>query len=304
MFLGATRVLDAFLDNAAPIEYGILACSPDIPVNHVMQSQKTPAEPRPAASVILVRDSAQGIEVFLVERHGRADFAGANVFPGGILEESDTCSPDLCRGLDDTQASGELGVTRGGLAYWVAGIRECFEESGYLLAYDREGAHPSLSDSAARSRFMGYREALQSGAITIGAICEKEKLKLALDCMHYFGFFITPEAAKRRYSTRFFIAGVPRKQVGMHDGSETVSSRWITPELALRLYRENRFVLAPPTVIILKQLSGQLDAGGVLEAAKQRNKAEIPAILPTVKREGKTVTVHIPGHPDIVDKFL
>src|SRR3990167_4597584 len=99
--------------------------------------------PRPAATLVLAREAAQGIEIFLLRRTHLAEFAGgAYVFPGGALDPSDQDErwAAHCVGMDDAAASRLLKLEHGGLAYWVAAIRECFEEAGLLLARDRSGA--------------------------------------------------------------------------------------------------------------------------------------------------------------------
>src|ERR1700690_4524114 len=105
---------------------------------------------RPAATLILVRDVDSGMEVFMIRRTQSAVFmGGAHVFPGGGVDASDA-APDLaahCEGMDDAEASRRLGVERGGLAYWVAALRECFEEAGLLLAHDAEGRYADLNDT-------------------------------------------------------------------------------------------------------------------------------------------------------------
>ena len=107
-----------------------------------MNRESTAVTPLPAATVTLVRDAARGLEVLMMQRsHSLKFMPGVHVFPGGGLDAADG-SPEmqsLCAGLGDESASRALGVERGGLAYWVAAIREAFEEAGVLLAYDRGG---------------------------------------------------------------------------------------------------------------------------------------------------------------------
>src|SRR5437899_11829030 len=100
-----------------------------------------PAIPRPAATLILARDSAAGLEVFMMKRTDKAAaFGGAYVFPGGSVDAADHGEhwADVLTDFDDAAASRRLGLESGGLAYWIAAIRECFEESGLLLALDAD----------------------------------------------------------------------------------------------------------------------------------------------------------------------
>ena len=106
--------------------------------------------PRPAATLVVVRDGAAGIEVLLSRRAERGDHnSGAWVFPGGIVEKADALAHAACAGLDDAEASRRLGLAQGGLDYYVAAIRECFEESGLLFARGRGSALVDLDGSDA-----------------------------------------------------------------------------------------------------------------------------------------------------------
>ncbi|MHB1447445.1 MAG: NUDIX hydrolase, partial [Acidimicrobiales bacterium] len=111
---------------------------------------------RDAATVMLVRDGADGTEVFMLRRNLNSDFVGgAYVFPGGAVDPADREAElePLCSGRTDAEASSLLSVESGGLAYWAAAIRECFEEAGVLLAYDRTGTILSLADPDTAERF-------------------------------------------------------------------------------------------------------------------------------------------------------
>ena len=91
---------------------------------------------KPAATVILMRDAEEsGFEILMVKRSSRSAFGSIYVFPGGKLDQEDS-TPELysyCKGMTDSEASRKLGIEKDGLAYWIACIRECFEEVGVLL---------------------------------------------------------------------------------------------------------------------------------------------------------------------------
>src|SRR5215510_6422337 len=127
-----------------------------------------PVVPRPAATITIVRDLAAGFEVLMMQRNLQSGFmAGAYVFPGGAVDDEDL-DPGfyaLCTGLDDAQASRRLGIERDGLAYWVGAIRECFEEAGLLLCYDRAGKLLALNDPAPAARFAAHRDGLNAGEL-------------------------------------------------------------------------------------------------------------------------------------------
>src|SRR5207244_2201371 len=177
---------------------------------------------------MLVRDGAAGgMEVLMLRRNLNADFVGgAYVFPGGAVDEADRHADleAVCEGRSDDQASVLLGVDRGGLAFWVAAIRECFEEAGVLLAYGPDGEVMRLSDAAVEARFARHRAAVDSGERRLLDVCAEERLRLAVDGIHYFSHWITPEGAPRRYDTRFFVAAAPAEQAPLHDDREVVAN--------------------------------------------------------------------------------
>ena len=132
-----------------------------------------PTIPQPAATVLLVRDSSDGVEVFLVERASKANFGGAFVFPGGKVDPEDGLDKmeSIITGASDAELSETLGIDRGGLAYWVACIRECFEEAGILIAYRSDGSPFDPSDSKEREKFVDYRNRLNSGESILEKMC-------------------------------------------------------------------------------------------------------------------------------------
>ncbi len=189
--------------------------------------------PRPAATIVVVRDGASGIEVLLSRRAERGDYSsGAWVFPGGIVDAGDALAHAACDGLSDAEASERLGVAGGGLDYYVAAIRECFEESGLLFARSQGGALVDLDGSDA-ARLLPWRRALHRGEKSIAEFCAAEHLRLALDRLVYFSHWLTPLGREKRYDTRFFIAAVPPAQTAAHDGAEMVEQLWIAPREAL-----------------------------------------------------------------------
>ena len=245
----------------------------------------TPAVPRPASTVLLVRDTDPvGIEVFLVQRSARADFASAVVFPGGVVDAADGSAGlvEYCTGLDDARASQDLSMPAGGLAYWVGGIRELFEETGFLLAYGTDGEF-----FQERIDLGDHRRRLGDGRLSMLELCREFGLRLATDCMHYVSFWLTPEALPRRYSTRFFVARAPEKRYGQHDGEEIVDSHWHRPEAALRAKERGELKLHPATIDNLDRIRGYDRIADALNDAHQADKSQIPRVLPIVDENGK-----------------
>jgi len=193
-----------------------------------------PAVPRQAASLILLRDSPQGPEVLLVQRAERPgdQNSGAAVFPGGLLDASDRGHYERCRGLDDTAASARLGLAEHGLHYWVAAVRECFEEAGLLLATDEAGRSVDLQALDA-AEVMALRQALHANQIGMAEVCARFGVLLATDQLAYYSHWITPKGMPKIFDTRFFIAQAPAGQVAVADANETVDLLWLTPAQAL-----------------------------------------------------------------------
>lgn len=255
---------------------------------------------RDAATVVLVREAAgcpPDFEVFMLLRTVNSDFnAGAYVFPGGGVDRSDggADAQRLCSGLDARQASVRLGIADGGLAFYLAAIRECFEEAGVLLAADAAGRTLSLHEPATQQRFVVHRAALNAGQITLAAICEQEGLRLPLDLVHYYSHWITPEGMPRRYDTRFFLCRAPAGQEPLHDGVETVDNCWVRPADALARHAAGTFNLVPATRKQLEFLARHPTAEALLAAV--RDMGEVPTILPQliIGADGRPERVRLP----------
>lgn len=255
---------------------------------------------RDAATVMLVRDRADGdgFEVFMLRRNLNSDFVGgAYVFPGGAVDEADRHADlgAVCRGRSDDQASAMLGVASGGLAYWVAAIRECFEEAGVLLAYDEGGEVMSFTDPEVQERFVAHRAAVDSGELRLVELCEREGLQLAVDRMHYFSHWITPIGPPRRYDTRFFVTAVPPEQVPVHDDRETIANRWVAPDEALALHEKGELDLIFPTIKNLEAIARFGSSAELLDAAAAIE--EVPTVLPRITADEHGVRILLPGDP-------
>ncbi len=235
-------------------------------------------KPRLAASVIVLRDSAHDMEVLMLRRAERANDhhqSGAAVFPGGLLDGHDRGRQGLCRGLDDAGASARLGLCEGGLDYWVAAIRECFEEAGLLLAVDARGRWANLAaqdQSALRER----RHRLHAGLVDLTSLCEDWGLTLATDKLHYFSHWVTPPGRPKRFDTRFFVAEVPEGQTAIADETETAEVMWLTPSDAITPSRALK--LLPVTRETLKSLANYRSVAEVIAAARAAR--EVPCMMP------------------------
>lgn len=261
--------------------------------------------PRDAATVLLVRDARdeQGepdIEVCMLRRNLAAEFsAGAYVFPGGSVDEEDR-GPEaaaLCRGRTDAEASAVLGLDSGGLAFWVAVLRECFEEAGVMLAGTPDGSGrpvpPDLRDPEVAERFAAHRRALNGGTMGLVHLCEREQLVLAADTIHYVSHWITPHLSPRRYDTRFFVSAVPPGQDAEHDDGETIATVWVRPRDALAASAGAGVDLLPPTLANLRNLMPFRSTDEVMTWASQVT--DVPTVLPVVLVEDGHVLILRPG---------
>ena len=225
-----------------------------------MESMIDPApavQIRPAATLMLVRDGADGIEVLMLRRNPHAVFAAdAWVFPGGAVDPSDAEVPGVL-GLTESDASATMGVSSGGLAYFVAAARECFEEAGILLARHADGgAVLDTTSEVDAARFARHRRDLLAGRRSLAGMLAAEDLVLDLSGMAYVSHWVTPPGPPRRFDTRFFLALTPPGQAASHDTSETVESVWTTPASALERRAAGEIHLVFPTIRNLEALAG------------------------------------------------
>lgn len=250
--------------------------------------------PRPAATLILVRDAGSDMEVFMIRRTQSAAFmGGAHVFPGGGVDAADAAAElaACCEGLDDIEASRLLGLERGGLAYWAAAVRECFEEAGLLLAHDESGAYADLNQPQRAQVFAQWRESVRAGQASLADLCRDERLRLAAGRLAYYSHWITQPGRPRRYDTRFFVAEAPRAQTPSHDNSETIDHVWIKPAAALERHRRGEMHLVFPTIKTLESIARFGNAAALMEFARSPRK--MPAMAPRTasSREGNKLLV-------------
>ncbi|MEO8805394.1 MAG: MBL fold metallo-hydrolase [Burkholderiaceae bacterium] len=235
---------------------------------------------RAAATLVVVRDGATGIEVLLSRRTQSDDqFSGAWVFPGGIVDAGDRAAHGYCVGLDDAAASAQLGLESGGLDYFIAAVRECFEESGLLLAVDETGALVELDH--VRGETLGpWRGPLHRGERTLGAFCSEFGLRLAVDRLVYLSHWLTPFGRPKRFDTRFFIAALPPTQTAAFDGTEMVEQLWLPPAEALA--RSAEMKLMTPTQKTLELVSRYASVSELLAWAQAPR--SVPLTMPRVAK--------------------
>jgi len=266
----------------------------------VKEASQKPAIPMPSATVTIVRDAARGIEVLMMKRNLKSGFVpGMYVFPGGGLDDTDLLfkNNNLCNCLDDASASGTLGVACDGLAYWVAAIREAFEESGLLLARDEAGSVISLIDAQIAQRFTEHRRQLNAGTAEFPALLQAENLQLAADQLTYFAHWITPVGLPRRYDTRFFMAEAPAGQEPLQDERETIAATWVSPGDALSRHKRGEFEMRTPTVRTLESFADYDTVANLRRGlAAQR---DVRVMLPRIGPDGRRVLPGEPGYEEM-----
>lgn len=242
---------------------------------------------KPAATVILMREAEEsGFEIFIVKRSSRSSFGSLYVFPGGKLDPEDT-ERDLyacCEGMNDEEASARLGIENDGLSFWIACIRECFEETGVLLT------NPSDSLIKEYEKLSSLRKQLNNKEISFKDICISESLRLRTNNIVPCAHWITPAIEPKRFDTRFFLAKVNAKQLASHDGFELTESFWIKPKDALIRLKEGKMNMILPTISNIEQLAEFSSAFEAFSYFEGLGNNAIESILPKfVKQDGKWV---------------
>ncbi len=258
--------------------------------------------PRDAATVMLVRD-APDLHVFMLRRSLNADFVGgAHVFPGGAVDPDDRLAEVEARapGRSDAEASQLLGRPSGGLGFWVAAIRETFEEAGVLLARRRSPAAPvDLHAPEVGARFERAREALNGGRLRFADLLADEDLLLDVTSLHLFSHWITPRGMPRRYDTWFFVAEAPEGHAYLHDDFETIESTWIRPADAIERSHRGEVDLIFPTFKNLEALTRFDTAAALLDYV--RAASGIGVTQPRIVRDASGTRLLLPGDPGYDD---
>ena len=238
------------------------------------------SEPPPAlrlsATVLLLRDGAAGLEVFMVERHHKIDFVpGALVFPGGKVDPGDegAAMHGLCDGI--------AGLSSDQVTVRVAAIRETFEEAGVLLAR-QPGCDARLDPGRLTGLAAAHRLDVQAGKTPLFDVLQRENLVLACEQLVPFAHWLTPEFMPKRFDTHFFLASAPPQQLAKHDGHESVESLWTTVEDAVEAERSGKHKIIFPTLLNLQKLGRSDSVGTALETARRDT---IVTVLPEMRRD-------------------
>ena len=224
----------------------------------------SPAPPRDAATVALLRDAPGGFEVYLLRRvRGMAFAGGMHVFPGGSVDPADAAEPGFGWAGPPPSAWAQAFRCDEPLARALvcAAVRETFEESGVLLA----GTTPDdVLHDVSTDEWEAERAALEAREQSLSELLGRRHLVLRADLLRPLAHWITPEAEARRFDTRFFAARMPAGQVCREVGTEADSRSWVRPKDAL----EQGLTLMAPTLAVLRDLAAYDDVETSLAAER------------------------------------
>jgi 8-oxo-dGTP pyrophosphatase MutT (NUDIX family) len=232
-------------------------------------SESKAAPPVPAATIVMLRDGDDGLEVFMVVRHHQIDFAsGALVFPGGKADAQDF-DPVLQDFLDGAADAADLRGSQ------VSAIREAFEECGILLA--RNAGEQNLISGERLAELERFRNALHGGDVTLAEFLRGQGLRLACDQLVHFAHWVTPEMMPKRFDTHFSLAAAPADHLAVHDGHESVDSVWIRPADVLDQAGRGERTVIFPTLRNIERLAPYATVDEAMRAARA---ARIVRVLP------------------------
>lgn len=242
-------------------------------------------EPVPSSTVVVVRESKRGPEMLLVRRRAGDAFGDSYTFPGGVLDPDEAEARPLCSGLTADEADALLGIDSGALDYYGAVVRELFEETGVLLGVS------APVDAELRNR-------LHAGDLPWKDLLREHGLSIPCDELQYFAHWITPSALPKRWSTRFFLAAMPDGQQVRPDGNEITDYCWATTEQALASARSGERKIPFPTRRTIESLGGKKSVAALMDWARQRQAAGIPAIQPEMRSDRGERRIFMPDIDD------
>lgn len=258
-----------------------------------------------AATVLMLRELGGELEVLMMRRGaGLAFMAGMWVFPGGRVDASDSepairarvppqarrcCSGRLCTSQGEPLGDDEA------LALLVAACRETFEESGVLLARDRDGAP---CDARRTARLQEARATVSGNAAAFGALLEQEDLYLDVAPLVYWSHWITPSLEPRRFDTRFFAIAVPPDQAASADRGELTEHAWIRPAAVHEAIERREIRVVPPTLLTLEDLAEcHARHGGLTAMLAAERDRPTPPVLPRIEPRSDEFRVVMPWDP-------
>ena len=254
------------------------------------QGRRTPAEPRDAATVVLMRPGASGPELYLLSRQTSMAFAGGMcVFPGGGVDPRDFDSavawsgPSPSAWADQLQTSEEMAR-----ALVCAAVRETFEESGVLLA--GPSADEVVADTTGDD-WEADRQALEARGLSLTSFLDRRRLVLRSDLLGAWAAWCTPEFEPRRFRTWFFVAALPPGQRTRDVSSESSSVTWLPALGACDAVDAHEIGMMPPTYVTCLEVGQYAAPDAVLAAATGR---DLTMFTPAVEDDGESATMSVP----------
>jgi len=251
---------------------------------------RTPAEPRNAATVVLLRPSASGPSVYLLRRQTSMAFAaGMCVFPGGGVDPRDFAAHVGWEGPSPAEWAERLGTDEEtALALVCAAVRETFEESGVLLA----GPSPdTVVDDTTGADWEADRVALEQRELAFTEFLARRGLVLRTDLLGVWSGWLTPVFEPRRYRTWFFVAELPEGQRTRDVSTESSSVTWLPAMGAVEAVEASEMLMLPPTYLTCLEVAQYPDPASVLAAAGGRS---VEMFTPQVVGEGEDATLSMP----------
>ncbi|WP_232247516.1 NUDIX hydrolase [Kitasatospora azatica] len=252
----------------------------------------TPPVPKPAATVVLLRDGAAGPQAYLLRRRSSMAFAaGMYAYPGGGVDPRDAEQAPAWAGPSPEQWAARLGVDRAtAQAVVCAAVRETFEEAGVLLA------GPDAVTMAPEQDWSAERAALEAHELSFAEFCREQGLVLRSDLLGGWARWVTPAFEERRYDTWFFVAALPSGQRAAREVGEADRVAWLSPAEAVQGYAEGRYGMLPPTISVLRELSALRTAGEALEASERRT---LTPVLGQAELTGDRMTIRWSGYEEL-----
>jgi 8-oxo-dGTP pyrophosphatase MutT (NUDIX family) len=234
-----------------------------------LNGERTPVEPRPASTVVLIRDGHGGIDVYLLRRHAQMAFAaGMYAFPGGRVDPRDHDADIGWAGPPAGAWAERMACSEPeARALVCAALRETFEESGVLLAGPGPG---DVVGDTRGDEWEADRAALVDRSLAFTTLIARRGLVLRTDLLGYWAHWITPEFEPRRYDTRFFVARMPAGQLTRDVSGEADRAHWMTTSDAVAGILDGSMEMLPPTSVTIKQVASHSRVAAVLDAARDR----------------------------------
>ena len=256
------------------------------------------------AATVLILDERPDLQVLMLKRNARSAFVGDMwVFPGGAVDPADASqqADDLVENLTDTEASAALDLEAGGIAYWVAVLRETFEEAGILFAH-RPGMTDlvDLSAPGVEAHFDRLRDGVNDGSLDFISVVAQEGLQLDGSGVSYVARWVTPVGPPRRYDTRFFVTSMPKGQVPLHDNDEAVHHEWVSPAEAVAANATDEMLMMTPTVSMLQRLARFDTVDAALASARGATVVDDERVRIRWDQDGPD-RIAYPADPDYAD---